>query len=170
MQEPIAARPDRQRLLGKLVRELVRSEAHAVEHAARETRRLGECAPVKALREVARHAADMRPRLEHVLVAHGVRPGRHALAGALTALRSLVADHRQDAERAYRGALLDLRDGLDIVRVLHEVARLEELFALIRWCDDWLGARRALVTRIEAQLAWFAGSQRREPPTFADGT
>jgi hypothetical protein len=39
---------------------------------------------------------------------------------------------------------------------MREVARLEELFALIRWCDDWLNARRTLVSRVEAQLAWFA--------------
>jgi hypothetical protein len=30
------------------------------------------------------------------------------------------------------------------------------LFGLIRWCDDWLGARRTLVARVEAQLSWFA--------------
>ena len=58
------------------------------------------------------------------------------------------------------GALLDLRHGIDVVRVLREVARLDELFGLIRWCDDWLPARRALVARVEAQLAWFAG----QPP------
>ena len=67
-----------------------------------------------------------------------------------------MTDRIHDAERAYRAALLDLRHGLDVVRVLREVARLEELFALIRWCDDWLAARRTLVARVEAQLGWFA--------------
>ncbi|HSN25392.1 MAG TPA: hypothetical protein VLT45_03880 [Kofleriaceae bacterium] len=71
-------------------------------------------------------------------------------------MRQLVTDRIQDPERAYRGALLDLRHGLDVVRVLRDVARLEELFALIRWCDDYLAARRTLVARVEAQLAWFA--------------
>ena len=56
----------------------------------------------------------------------------------------------------FRGALLDLRHGIDVVRVLREVSRLEELFAVIRWCDDWLPARRTLVARVEAQLGWFA--------------
>jgi hypothetical protein len=74
----------------------------------------------------------------------------------------------QDPERAYRGALLDLRHGVDVVRVLRDVARLEELFALIRWCDDWLAARRTLVARVEAQLAWFA-EQPSLPPTPEPG-
>ena len=55
-----------------------------------------------------------------------------------------------------------------VMRVLRDVARLEELFALIRWCDDWLAARRTLVARVEAQLAWFA-EQPSLPPTPEPG-
>jgi hypothetical protein len=170
MREPTVVRTERQRLLEKLVRELIRSEAQTIEHAPREARRLGECPPVHALREVSTHALAMRSRLGHALLVHGALPGRNGLTGTLTTLRYFVADRAYDAERAYRAVLLDLRHGLDVVRVLREVARLEELFALIRWCDDWLASRRTLVARVEAQLAWFAASQRRDPPTLADGT
>jgi hypothetical protein len=147
---------ERRRLLEKLLRELVRSEEQAVEHAPREGKRIGETPPVDALRDVAVHALSMQPRLQLVLDGHNLAAGRGGISATLATLRHLVTDRIHDAERAYRAALLDLRHGVDVVRVLREVARLEELFAVIRWCDDWLAARRTLVARVEAQLAWFA--------------
>jgi hypothetical protein len=147
---------DRRRLLDKLLRELVRSEAQALEHPPREAKRIGEAPPVLALRDVAVHARALRPRFEQVLEGHGLAAGRGGISATLATLRHLVTERIRDPERAFRAALLDLRHGIDVVRVMREVARLEELFALIRWCDDWLTARRTLVTRVEAQLAWFA--------------
>ncbi len=154
---------DRRRLLDKLLRELVRSEQQAIDHAPREARRLGDVPPVQALREVADHAVALRPRFDQLLEGHGLTSAQKAVAATLAALRQLVTDRIQDPERAYRGALLDLRHGLDVVRVLRDVARLEELFALIRWCDDYLAARRTLVARVEAQLAWFAEQPQPDP-------
>jgi hypothetical protein len=159
---------DRRRLLDKLLRELVRSEAQAIEAAPRESRRIGDAPPVVALRDVAVHAVDMRPRFHQLLDGHNLTSAKQGIAATLASLRQLVTDRMQDPERAYRGALLDLRHGLDVVRVLRDVARLEELFALIRWCDDWLAARRTLVARVEAQLAWFA-EQPSLPPTPEPG-
>ena len=98
----------------------------------------------------------MRPRFHQMLDGHNLTSAKQGVAATLAALRQLVTERIQEPERAYRGALLELRHGLDVVRVLRDVARLEELFALIRWCDDYLGARRTLVARVEAQLAWFA--------------
>ena len=154
---------DRRRLLDKLVRELLRCETQALEHAPREARLIGESAPVATLREVAAHALAMKPRLVHVLDGHDLVPQHQRLAATFSTLRQLVVDHIYDAERSYRGVLLDLRHALDVVRVLREVAKLEELFALIRWCDDWLVARRTLVARVEAQLGWFAEQHVPEP-------
>jgi hypothetical protein len=148
---------DRRRLLDKLLRELVRSEQQAIDHAPREARRLGDAVPpVQALRDVAEHAVMLRPRFHQMIDGHNLTSAKQGVAATLTALRQLVTERIQEPERAYRGALLELRHGLDVVRVLRDVARLEELFALIRWCDDYLGARRTLVARVEAQLAWFA--------------
>jgi hypothetical protein len=158
MSEPTPPRPatDRRRLLDKLLRELVRSEVQTTEHPHREARRIGESPPVTALRDVAVHALAMRPRLTLALEGHGVVAGRGGIGATLSTLRHIVSDRIHDTERSYRAALLDLRHGVDVVRVLREVARLEELFGLIRWCDDWLTARRTLVARVEAQLGWFA--------------
>jgi len=158
---------DRRRLLDKLLRELVRSEAQAIEHAPREAKRIGETPPVQVLRDVAAHALSMRPRFHHVLEGHSLVTGRGGISATLSTLRQLVSDRMHDAERAYRAALLDLRHGLDVVRVMREVARIEELFALIRWCDDWLTARRTLISRVEAQLAWFAEQPSSDEAPFA---
>jgi hypothetical protein len=147
---------ERRRLLEKLLRELVRSEEQAIEHAPREAKRIGETPPVSALRDIAVHALSMKPRFAQLLDGHSIAAGRGGITATLSTLRHLVTDRIHDAERAYRAALLDLRHGVDVVRGLREVARLEELFALIRWCDDWLAARRTLVARVEAQLGWFA--------------
>ncbi|MGE5185481.1 MAG: hypothetical protein ACM31C_25630 [Acidobacteriota bacterium] len=152
---------DRRRLLDKLLRELLRSETQAIEHAPREARRLGEVTPVVALHDVANHAKAMRPRLLHVLDGHALAQHASGLVSSYHTIRQLVVDHIYDAERSYRGALLDLRHGIDVVRVLREAARLEELFALIRWCDDWLTERRRLVASVEAQLGWFAEPEAR---------
>jgi hypothetical protein len=150
--------PERRRLLDRLVREIGRTEAHAADHAVREEKRIGGVAPpVLALREISKHATTMRVRFEIMIDAHDLHPtGRAGLAATLSTLRDFVADRVIDAERAYRTCLLDLRHGIDVVRLTREVARTEELFGIIRWCDDWLSARRTLVARVEAQLAWFA--------------
>jgi hypothetical protein len=154
---------DRRRLLDKLLRELMRAEAQALDHAPREARRIGEAPPVIALRDVAVHALAMRPRLQLALEGHDLAGGRGGISATLSTLRQIVTDRMHDAERAFRGALIDLRHGVDVVRVLREVARLEGYFALIRWCDDWLAARRTLVSRVAAQLVWFA-EQPSAPP------
>jgi hypothetical protein len=159
---------ERRRLLEKLLRELVRSESQAVDHPAREARRIGETPPVHALREVAGHAVAMRPRLQLALDGHSLTSARGGISTTLSTLRQLVTDRLHDAERAYRSALLDLRHGVDVVRIIREVARIDEVFSLIRWCDDWLSARRTLVASVEAQLGWFAEQQLLTPA--ANGT
>lgn len=146
---------ERRRLLDKLVREVLRCEQHALEHAPREARRIGDVPPVEALREIAAHAAAMQTRFERMLVAHDVSTARGGFAATLATLRHIVVDRVVDPERAYRTALLDLRHGIDVVRLLREIARHDVLFGVIRWCDDWLGARCPQVAHVESQLSWF---------------
>jgi len=146
------------RLIQKLVRETARSEAQALDNPGREAKRIGPEPPIDALQAVADHATMMQARLALVLEGHGLGPTvpRGGLSSALVSLRHLVVDRVVDPERAYRTAMLDLRHGIEVVKLLRDIARREMLFGIIRWCDDWLGARRTLVARAEAQLAWFA--------------
>jgi hypothetical protein len=139
-------------LLDKLVREIARAETQAIEHAPREARRIGNAPPVIALRAVAEHAATMRPRFLAMAGGHEVPIKRAGIGVSFATLRQVVTS---DPERAFRTALLDLRHGVELVKLLRETARTEMLFGMIRWCDDWLGARRTLLARVEAQLAWY---------------
>ena len=149
--------PERRRFLGRLVREVSRAELMAAEHAAREARHIGEHAlPVIALRAVAAHAEAMKPRFTTIVSGYDLPAIRGGIGAALAALRDLFVDRIVQAERAYRIALVDLRQGVDIVKLLREAARGDELLGIIRWCDDWLSARRTLVAHAERELAWFS--------------
>lgn len=147
--------PERRRLLDRLIREIYRGELHATEHAARTEKTIGFVPPVYALRDIARHASAMRERFDTIVRAYELQTTRGGIGATLSSLRGLVTDRITDPERVYRTCLLDLRHGIDVVKLAREVARTEELFGIIRWCDDWLGARRTLVARVEAQLVWF---------------
>jgi hypothetical protein len=147
--------PERRRLLDRLIREIYRGEVQASEHASRTEKLLGVVAPVLALRDIAKHTTEMRERFDAIVRGYDLQTGRAGIGATLSSLRGIVADRVVDPERAYRTCLLDLRHGIDVVKLTREVARSEELFGVIRWCDDWLGARRTLVARVEAQLVWF---------------
>jgi len=156
MAMPAPHGPESRRLLEKLIREIVRAETQAVDHPVREAKRIGDAPPVLALQEVSTHAAAMRTRFLEVLHRNEIPFHKGTLGATLATLRHLVIDRVVDAEKSFRTALLDLRHGIDVVKLLREVARRVELFGVIRWCDDWLGARRTLVARVEAQLGWFS--------------
>jgi hypothetical protein len=153
----LVSEPERRRFLGRLVREVSRAEQMASEHAAREARRIGDSAPpVAALRALAAHAEAMRPRFTAMVSGYDLPTVRGGLGAALATLRDIVVDRIVQSERAYRIALLDIRQGLDVVKLLRETARGDELLGLMRWCDDWLSARRTLLAHAERELAWFS--------------
>ena len=162
-----AMMPERRRLLDRLIREIYRGEMQAAEHASRQEKLIGAAEPVLALREVAAHSLAMRERFDAIVRGYDLQTGRNGFSATLSSLRGLVPDRMVDPERAYRTCLLDLRHGIDVVKLAREVARSEELFGIIRWCDDYLGARRTLVARVEAQLVWFVEQAGVEltPPT-----
>ena len=147
---------DRRRLLDKLLRELVRAEAQAIEHAPREARRIGDVPPVAALRDVATHAVEMRPRFHQLLDGHNLTPRSTASRRRCRrcATSSPIASPIPSALIAEHCSIFVTASTSCASCVMSR--RLEELFALIRWCDDYLAARRTLVARVEAQLAWFA--------------
>jgi len=160
---------ERRRLLRKLAGDALRSEQRALEHPQREARRLAVTGaapghdvdasatppPLAALRDVAEHARAMQPRFHAALTGHDLALPADRLATRLGGLRHRLAVRSLDPTRAYRGALLELRQGIDVASVLRDLARELALFAVIRWCDDWLGVRCTLVARAEAQLTWF---------------
>lgn len=143
----------------KLCRELAQSERSALVHTRREARRLGDISPAHALLAISAHAEALRPPFEALMVKRqprrGIQVGR-IVGEWFSTMRHLIADRVIDVERSYRGTLLGMRHGVDIVRLLREVALRDHDAHLVRFCDEFLLDRLALIEGAEQALAWFA--------------
>lgn len=147
------------RLRTKLCRELAQSERSAMVHGRREARRLGASPPADALNAIAEHAEGQRPRFAHLIARRDQMIGvwvERAVGAAISALRHAFVDRLFDSERSYRATLLGLKHGLDIARLLRDVAVHEHDMPLVRFCDELLLERQCLIERAEQALAWFA--------------
>jgi len=144
-------------LCNKLCRELAQAEQSAVVHPAREARRLGNSPPGRALAAISEHARSLRPELEVLCTPQpfGIRVGQ-LVGKAFSALRTALFDRLIDAERSYRGTLLGLRHGIDLARLLREVALRRDQVGLIHFCERLLVERTALIEDAETALTWFA--------------
>lgn len=149
---------DRSRLLPTLFVELFQTERSAYRHPIREAERLGNVPPAIALRAVAAHANEALDELPELARARGIRLSSVGqLAGeTFSAVRHFVVDRFLDVERSYRGTLLGMRHGIDLVRLLRAAADDEADVELVAWCDRWLPVRERLVAGVEADLTWLA--------------
>lgn len=148
---------DLEKLYNKLCRELAQSEQSAMVHPRREAKRLGDIAPAHALRAIAAHAEEMRPRFENLMAKRSVGiAGGRAFGRAFSAIRHALADRLIDCERSYRGTLLGVRHGIDVTRLLREVALRAHDTHLVKFCDELMVGRLSLVENAEQALAWFA--------------
>lgn len=147
------------KLRAKLCRELAQSEYSADVHTRREARRLGDVPPAAALLALGQHAREQRPRFDTIARRRQPRRGiqiARAVGEMFSTLRNLVFDRMVDTERSYRGTLLGFRHGVDVTRLLREVAIRLGDDRLRQFCDEWLEQRLSLVHSAEKQLAWFA--------------
>lgn len=153
--------------LANLVRELFQTEQSAKDHPVLEAERLGEVPPAVALRAVAAHARRTLAELPPLVRRHDlpVSNGGRRLGTAFSTIRNRFADLILTAERSYRGTLLGMRHGVDLVILIQSVARMEGDVGLANWCDHWLERRRPLVEAAAQELAWFAANpaRAREP-------
>ncbi|MBA3393072.1 MAG: hypothetical protein H0T89_10530 [Deltaproteobacteria bacterium] len=164
---------DLQKLHTKLCRELAQSEYAANVHTWREAKRLGTTPPAEALRAISEHARDQRPRFE-ALMSRGnqtadVKVG-HSVGEIFSTVRHVLFDRLIDSERSYRGTLLGLHRGVDIVRLLREVSCREGDSYLMRFCDEWLLERLCLLEQAEQALAFFAEEPSRALASGFGGT
>lgn len=108
--------------------------------------------PALALRDVAQHAESMQPRFFQMVAAHDL----HLHSRVWFALGRWFHGLRpRPTDRAFQQLVAELHTGVGLVEHIRKRAHRLELFGLVRWSDDWLGARRALIARLAAQLAWF---------------
>jgi hypothetical protein len=147
-----------QSLLESLARELFQTETSATSHCGREAKRLGSVPPAFAMQAVAEHAETVLRELPAVAEAHGVPvSGAGVAVGQLfSELRDKVFDKLIRSERSYRGTLLGMRHGVDLVQLLERAAQAAGDLGLAHFCQNWLQQREPLVQRAEQELTWFA--------------
>src|SRR5688500_7791064 len=151
----------RPRLLPSLVTELFQTERSAYRHPIREAKRLGDVPPAIALRAVAAHANEVLDELPELARARGVAvAGVGVVVGeTFSNVRHFFADRFLDRERSYRGTLLGMRHGIDLVRLLRAAAEDEADAELVSWCERWSSVRERLVAGVERELEWFGHHQ-----------
>ncbi|WP_437590031.1 hypothetical protein [Sorangium sp. So ce1000] len=144
--------------LASLVREVFQTERSAMIHPRIEAERLGDVPPAHALRAVSTHAEATLSELPPLLRERGLPTsvGGLVVGEAFSALRDRLADHLLSTERSYRGTLLGMRHGVDLIELLQYVATVEGDAPLAAWCARWLSMRRPLVEAVSDELAWFA--------------
>ncbi len=145
----------------ELFAELFQAEHSAYRHPRREAARLGHVPPASALLAVSAHANETLDVLPVLARERGIKGAETAaLAGeAFSAARHLVVDRLLSPEKSYRGTLLGLRHGIDLVRLLRAAADEDGDAALVDFCDRWLGVRLRLVAGVEAEIGWFGHHQ-----------
>jgi hypothetical protein len=145
-------------LLATLWEEFNQTERSAKRHPAREAERLEGTAPAFALRAVSEHAARVLGELDTMAWVENLSSGRvgRAVGELFSNARELVSDRMMDAERSYRASLLGMRHGVDIVKLVREVARTSGRLELDEYCTKWLAERQPLIAAVEHAMAWFA--------------
>jgi hypothetical protein len=148
----------RRSLLESLIREFFQTETSALKHCRREARRLGDESPARALLAVSNQAARVLRELPEICEQHKLpRSAGGVIVGSLFSFaRDKFADRLIRLERSYRGTMLGVRHGVDLVLLLAKTARDSGLSDLEEFCEQWLAARQPLVEDLERELAWFA--------------
>lgn len=155
----------RRKILRRLGRELYQTETSARLHCRREAERLGDVPPAEPLRASSRHASEaLKSITEHTSRSDMPLSVAGALTGvAFSTARDLVLDRLLSSEQSYRGTLLGMKHGLDLVKLINELAQREGDVELTEWTNAWLRIREPLVMEAEARLGWFADN-----PEIAD--
>ncbi|RYE84786.1 MAG: hypothetical protein EOO75_17700 [Myxococcales bacterium] len=147
------------KLFRSLFRELFQTETSASEHCRVEAERLGlSTSPARAMTAVAEQADRILAELPGLAQQRGLPPsaGGKAVGKLFSVLRDDAADVALSMEQSYRGTLLGMRHGMDLVAILERVAERRQDGGLVRWCERWREQRTPLVVAAEVQLGWFA--------------
>lgn len=144
-------------LMRSLMREFFQTEQSAQRHSRIEAKRLAGTPPARALEAVARHADAVLQELPGRARHHNLPVSAAGLwvGEVFSNLRSSVFDLLLDIETSYRGTLLGMRHGLDVMRMLRETAAAANQEELAEWCDRIVKAREPLIEECAQQLSWF---------------
>jgi len=137
--------------------ELFQAERSAARHPLIESERLAATPPGGTMEEISLHADSQLDELTELARLRGIAhsPAAQALGRAFSVLRDNLTDLTTTTEQSYRLTMLGVRHGIDLVRVLRELANAAEDTALRTWSEKWLLRRVELIERAEMELRWF---------------
>lgn len=145
------------KLLHNVVHEVFQTETSALRHCQREAERLGATAPGRAMMAISEHAAGVLDALAPVCRREElpVSVGGSAAGVFLSEMRDKVLDRLIQSERSYRGTLMGLHHGIDLMKLVMLASEASGKSSLIDLCAEWIPARTALVQRAVEELSWF---------------
>lgn len=146
-------------ILARVCGELFQTERSAERHPLVEAERLGDVPPALPMRLVSAHATNALAQLE-VLArdrGHEAAAAGRAVGDFLSNMRQKVVDLALTEEMSYRGTLLGIRHGIDLMDLVHH-ASSEVDAELHAWASEWLSERRRLADMAARELAWFAAN------------
>jgi hypothetical protein len=146
-------------ILARAWGELFQTERSAERHPLVEAERLGDVPPAMPMRLVSAHATNSLATLEGLARSrgHGAATAGRAVGDFFSEMRQKLADLTLTQEMSYRGTLLGIRHGIDLVTLVHYAAAQvdPELHA---WTLEWIDERTRLVETATRELAWFAAN------------
>lgn len=149
---------ERHALAPMLMRELFQTETSAERHPRVEAERLGDTPPARAMLAVSSHAERVLRELPSIAEACNLpnSDGGKLVGLSFSLQREKLADMLLNIEKSYRGTVLGMRHGVDLVELLRNVARVEGHPSLQSFCERWLDERKPLVEQCANELRWFA--------------
>ncbi len=148
---------DARSLLESLFPEVMQTEMSAVLHCDREATRLDGRAG-RPMHQVSKHARASLAKLERMGKARGFAPPSigKSIGRIFSETRDKVADRLVSAETSYRGTMIGMRHGYDLLSLTHAVARETGDEELAAFCSSWLETRGPLIEDAAKTLSWFA--------------
>jgi hypothetical protein len=142
-------------LVESLLRELHQTERSCATHCRREAERFPGERPAYAMIHLAEHAEAVLNRMTPLGKGGFGQKVAEGVGSFLSIFREAVLDRVVREERSYRGTLLGVRHGIDLVVLMRNAAISEKSDLLLEFADNWLDKRTVLWEEAVAALAWF---------------
>lgn len=142
-------------LVESLLRELHQTERSCATHCRREAERFPGERPAYALIHLADHAESVLERMKPLGRDGTAQKIAEGFGSFLSVCREAVLDRIVREERSYRGTLLGVRHGIDLVILLRNAAISEKSDLMLDFADKWLARRTMLWEEAVAALEWF---------------